>query len=76
VPQGSDTLKLGLHANLVTDAWIASAVEPHAEHLVSFDRDFIRLLPVRDLHLVEVGELRRDERCEYASERVTRNIRA
>jgi predicted nucleic acid-binding protein len=45
-------LTLGLQGNLVTDAWIASAVEAHAEHLVTFDSDFKRLLPARDLTLL------------------------
>jgi uncharacterized protein len=44
----SKLLTLGLHGNLVTDAWIASAVEALAEHLVTFDRDFTPLLPARD----------------------------
>jgi predicted nucleic acid-binding protein len=42
-------LTLGLRGNLITDAWIASAVQSLSEHLVTFDRDFIRLLPARDL---------------------------
>jgi toxin-antitoxin system PIN domain toxin len=42
-------LTLGLRGNLVTDAWIASAVQSHSEHLVTFDRDFRRLRPARDL---------------------------
>lgn len=45
-------LTLGLHGNIVTDAWIASAVETLGEHLVTFDRDFKRLLPARDLTLL------------------------
>lgn len=45
-------LTLALHGNLVTDAWIASAVEALAEHLVTFDRDFTPLLPTRDLTLL------------------------
>jgi predicted nucleic acid-binding protein len=45
-------LTLGLRGNLVTDAWIASAVETLGEHLVTFDRDFKRLLPARDLTLL------------------------
>ena len=45
-------LTLGLQGNLVTDAWIASAVEALSEHLVTFDRDFNRLLPARDLTLL------------------------
>ena len=34
-----------LSGNDLPDAWLAAAVEHHAEHLVSFDRDFKRLLP-------------------------------
>ena len=45
-------LGLGLKANRVTDAWIASTVEACGEHLVTFDRDFTRLLPARDLTLL------------------------
>ena len=45
-------LSLGLHGNLVTDAWIASTVETLCEHLVTFDNDFTRLLPARDLTLL------------------------
>ena len=33
-----------LAANTLPDAWLASAVEQHAEHLVSFDRDVRKLL--------------------------------
>ncbi len=33
-----------LKANLVTDAWIAAAVIAQDEHLVTFDRDFRKLL--------------------------------
>ena len=42
-------LTLDLRGNLVTDAWIAAATEALSEHLVTFDRDFVRLLPARDL---------------------------
>jgi len=42
-------LSLGLKGNFVTDAWIASATQSLSEHLVTFDRDFLRLLPVGDL---------------------------
>lgn len=38
-----------LQGNLVTDAWIAAAVQVRGEHLVTFDRDFRRLLPARDV---------------------------
>ena len=34
-----------LSANAVPDAWLAAAVIQQAEHLVSFDADFKRLLP-------------------------------
>ncbi|MGA2552222.1 MAG: TA system VapC family ribonuclease toxin [Burkholderiaceae bacterium] len=44
-----------LEGNMITDAWIASAIEAHAEHLVTFDRDFIKLLPQRNLTLLSVG---------------------
>lgn len=45
-------LTQGLHGNLVTDAWIAAAVETLCEHLVTFDTDFTRLLPARDFTLL------------------------
>lgn len=32
-------------ANLVSDAWIAASVVQHNEHLVTFDKDFRKLLP-------------------------------
>ena len=38
-----------LTGNLVTDAWIAASVEACSEHLVTFDRDFKRLLSARDV---------------------------
>lgn len=41
-----------LDGNLVTDAWIAAGVQSLGEHLVSFDRDFRKLLPARDLSLL------------------------
>lgn len=47
-------LSQGLKGNLVTDAWIASSVEAMSEHLVTFDRDFERLLPARDLTVLAV----------------------
>ena len=38
--------------NDLPDGWLAAAVELHAEHLVSFDRDFKKLLPrARFTHL-------------------------
>lgn len=45
-------LTLTLHRDLGTNAWIASAVEALAEHLVTFDRDFKKMLPARDLTLL------------------------
>lgn len=45
-------LTLGLGGNLVTDAWIASAVQAVSEHLITFDHDFARLLPAADLTLL------------------------
>jgi uncharacterized protein len=48
----SKLLSHGLAANQVTDAWIAAATEALAEHLVSFDRGFQRLLPPSDLTLL------------------------
>lgn len=47
-------LRLGFKGNLVTDAWIASAVQARSEHLVTFDRDFVRLLPARDVTVLEL----------------------
>jgi len=47
-------LRLGLKGNLVADAWVASAVQALSEHLVTFDRDFTRLLPARDLTVLEL----------------------
>lgn len=52
-PQLRDrVLTLGLTGNLVTDAWIAVAAQSLSEHLVTFDRDFLRLLPAADLTLL------------------------
>lgn len=42
----------GRAGNLVADAWIASSVQSLGEHLVTFDGDFRRLLPARDLSLL------------------------
>jgi hypothetical protein len=47
-------LTLQLYGNLVTDAWIAATAQALSEHLVTFDRDFSRLLPARDLTLLAV----------------------
>jgi predicted nucleic acid-binding protein len=46
-------LTLRLAGNLVTDASIASTVQALSEHLVTFDRDFRKLLPARDLTLLK-----------------------
>jgi len=37
-------LEKQLTGNDLLDAWLAAAVEQQAEHLVSFDRDFKKLL--------------------------------
>jgi uncharacterized protein len=37
-------LDSGLGGNALPDAWLAAAVEHRGEHLVSFDRDFRKLL--------------------------------
>jgi toxin-antitoxin system PIN domain toxin len=47
--------KLRLAGNLVTDAWIAASVEACSEHLVTFDRDFKRLLHARDVTLLHAA---------------------
>jgi uncharacterized protein len=46
-------LEKRLAGNDVPDAWLAAAVEQHGEHLVSFDRDFRKLLPRGRLTLLE-----------------------
>lgn len=46
-------LTLKLQGNFVSDAWIAAATEALSEHLVTFDRDFNRLLPPTDLTLLD-----------------------
>ena len=46
-------LRIGQGGNLVTDAWIAACVQHVSEHLVTFDRDFLRLLPARDLTVLQ-----------------------
>jgi toxin-antitoxin system PIN domain toxin len=43
-----------LAGNDLPDAWLAAAVEQQGEHLVSFDRDFRRLLPRRRFTLLDV----------------------
>jgi toxin-antitoxin system PIN domain toxin len=49
----------GHKGNEVTDAWIASATESSSEHLVTFDRDFLKLLSPGDFTLLNV-EMDRD----------------
>ena len=49
-------LSLALRGNGIPDAWIASAVETVSEHLVSFDRDFRRLLPAHSFTLLGSGD--------------------
>jgi len=43
-----------LRGNAITDAWIAAAVLARQECLATFDRGFKRLLPARQLLLLEV----------------------
>ena len=42
-----------LEGNLVTDAWIAAVVLHQSESLVTFDKDFSRLLPAQALILLD-----------------------
>jgi toxin-antitoxin system PIN domain toxin len=44
----------GHKGNEVTDAWIASATESSSEHLVTFDRNFLKLLSPGDFTLLTV----------------------
>ncbi|HET9785374.1 MAG TPA: TA system VapC family ribonuclease toxin [Terriglobales bacterium] len=46
-------LTLDLSGNEITDAWIAALTEAHGESLVTYDRDFRRLLAPRDLTLLQ-----------------------
>lgn len=48
----SKLLAGSLRGNLITDAWIAAAVEVLSEHLVTFDGGFVQLLPARDMTLL------------------------
>jgi toxin-antitoxin system PIN domain toxin len=48
----SKLLTQPLVGNLVTDAAIASIVQSLGEHLITFDRDFRKLMPSRDLTLL------------------------
>lgn len=47
-----------LRGNQVADGWIASAAEAMGEHLVTFDRDFLGLLPASRLTVLPGGERR------------------
>jgi predicted nucleic acid-binding protein len=51
---GARGLRRRAHIPEVTDAWIASATESSSEHLVTFDRDFLKLLPRSDFTLLTV----------------------
>lgn len=44
--------ELGLAGNAIPDAWIAAAVRARGEHLVTFDRDFRKLLPPSQLTIL------------------------
>jgi predicted nucleic acid-binding protein len=43
-----------LSDNEVPDAWIAASVLQRQETLVTFDRDFVRLLPTKQLLLLKL----------------------
>ncbi|MDM0019562.1 TA system VapC family ribonuclease toxin [Variovorax saccharolyticus] len=45
----------GLAANDLPDAWLAAAVIQQGEHLVTFDRDFKRLLARRQFTLLQAA---------------------
>ena len=49
-------LDLGLSDNDVPDAWIAASVLQRQETLATFDRDFVRLLPAKQLVLLKPSE--------------------
>ena len=42
-----------LTGNAIPDAWIAAAVAQHNEHLVTFDKDFKKLLPRSQVTLLK-----------------------
>jgi len=46
-------LDMQLAGNDLLDTWLAAAVDQHAEHLVSFDRDVKKLLPRTRYTLLE-----------------------
>jgi predicted nucleic acid-binding protein len=45
-------LELDLRDNQIPDAWIAASVLQRQETLATFDRDFVRLLPAKQLLLL------------------------
>ncbi len=47
-------LERQLSGNDLPDAWLAACVMHHGEHLVTFDRDFRKLLPKRQLSVLAV----------------------
>ncbi len=44
-----------LSGNDIPDAWIAATTLSHGDILVTFDRDFLRLLPAQHLQLLSVS---------------------
>jgi toxin-antitoxin system PIN domain toxin len=48
-------LDLALSENEVPDAWIAASVLQRQETLATFDRDFVRLLPAKQLMLLSAS---------------------
>lgn len=46
-------LELDLRDNEIPDAWIAASVLQRQETLATFDRDFVRLLPAKQLVLLK-----------------------
>lgn len=46
-------LEQNLSGNDMPDAWIAACVLQQEETLATFDRDFVRLLPANQLHLLQ-----------------------
>jgi uncharacterized protein len=62
-------LTVRLRGNDITDGWIAAATQAVSEHLVTFDRDFKRFLPSRDLTVLENAPEAREPRVRYRSRR-------
>ena len=46
-------IEKALSGNAIPDAWIASTVAQHNEHLVTFDKDFRKLLPRSQVTLLK-----------------------